>query len=89
MLFDLGNLCTFYTVTKATSNAGIAGEWLGRSVIEAGQLLEVKMKDATMTETKLVIELSRHTILLKNRDIYIVPTADISQFHEVALPSQF
>jgi hypothetical protein len=70
-------------------SAGSAGEWFGRSVIEAGQPLEVKMKDAAMTETKLVIELSRHTILLKNRDIYIVPTADITQFHEVAGPALF
>jgi hypothetical protein len=69
--------------------AGAVGQWLGRSVLEVGQPLEVKIKDAAMTETKLIIELSRHTILLKNRDIYVVPTADITQFHEVAAPYQF
>jgi hypothetical protein len=69
--------------------AAAAGQWLGRSILEVGQPLDIKMKDAAMTETKLIIELSRHTILLKNRDIYVVPTADITQFHEVAAPSQF
>jgi len=69
--------------------SGATGNWLGHSVLEVGQPLEIKIKDATMTDTKLIIELSRHAILLKNRDIYIVPTADITQFHEVAGPGQF
>lgn len=69
--------------------AGGAGEWLGRSALEVGRPLDVKVKETTMSGVKLIVELSRHTVLLRDHDIFIVPTGDITQIHEVAPASQF
>lgn len=66
------------------SSAGGLGQWLGYSVLESGELQDIKIKDTTLNGVKLIIVMSRHTIFLKDRDIYVVPTADISQFHSVA-----
>jgi hypothetical protein len=33
---------------------------------------------------KLIIIMSRNTVLMKGKDILIVPTADIAQFHQIA-----
>jgi hypothetical protein len=33
---------------------------------------------------KLIIVMSRNTIVMKDKDIYVLPTADIVQFHEMA-----
>lgn len=68
--------------------AGATGQWLGHSVLEVGRPIEVKVKDTTLNDVKVIVELSRHTILLKGHDIYIVPTTDITQFHEIAAPYQ-
>ena len=42
-----------------------------------------------MSGMKIVIVMSRYTVLLKDHDLYVVPTADIVQFHSVAFPWQF
>lgn len=68
--------------------AGGLGKWLGYSVLETETSQDVKIKDAAMSGVKVVIILSRHTVLLKDHDFYVVPTGDISQFHRVALPWQ-
>jgi hypothetical protein len=56
------------------------GQWLGYSVLESGKLLDIKVKDSTMSGMKLIIVLSRYTILLKGGDTFVVPTADIGEF---------
>jgi hypothetical protein len=39
------------------------------------------VKDQTMlSDTKLVIVMSRNTVLLKDKVLYVVPTADITKF---------
>jgi hypothetical protein len=69
--------------------AGATGNWLGHSILEVGRPIDIKVKETTLNGVKLIVELSRHTILLKEHDIYIVPTADIAQIHSVAAPYQF
>lgn len=64
------------------------GQWLGYSVLESGKLLDVKIKDTTMNGVKLIIVMARHTIILKDRETFVVPTADISQFHGTARPGE-
>lgn len=61
------------------------GQWLGYSVLESGTLLDVNTKNGTMTHVKLIIVMSRDTILLKDKNILVVPTGDIAQFQS-ALP---
>lgn len=42
--------------------------------------LDVKIKDGTISGAKLIIVMARHTILLKDGDTIVVPTADIGEF---------
>jgi hypothetical protein len=65
------------------------GQWLGYSVLETNKLMDIKITDSMVTGARIVIVMSRHTIFLKDREIYIVPTADIQQFHRTAGPSEF
>jgi hypothetical protein len=62
------------------------GQYLGRAVLETNNTADIKTKDATMGGVKVVIVMSRHTVLLKEKEIFIVPTADITQFHGAAPP---
>jgi MFS family permease len=66
------------------SGAGALGQWLGYSVLEAGEIHDIKTKRGTLDGQKLVIVMSRHTVLMKDRDISVLPTADILQFHTTA-----
>lgn len=66
------------------SGAGALGQWLGYSVLETGELHDIKTKGGTLDGEKLIIVMSRHTVLMKGRDISVVPTADILQFHTTA-----
>jgi hypothetical protein len=63
------------------SNAAAMGWWLGYSVLEVGTAQEIKLKDGSFGATKVIIVMSRHTILLKDNDIFVVPTGDVLQFH--------
>jgi hypothetical protein len=64
-------------ITTATA----FGQWLGNSVIETSQFdQDIFLKDGTIKAAKLVIVLSRHTVLLKDRMLYVVPTSDITKF---------
>lgn len=61
--------------------AGSLGRWLGKSVEETSNFnQDVYFKDQSLTNVKLVIVMSRHTVLLKDKVLYVVPTADISKF---------
>lgn len=84
---------TFPTLVQFTflmililSGAGGLGQWLGYSVLETEKPLDVQVKDTAMTGIKIVIVMSRHTVLLKDHDLFVVPTSDISQIHSVGLP---
>jgi hypothetical protein len=58
-----------------------SGRWLGDSVIEDSQFdQDVSLKNETLQGVKVIIVLSRHTVLLKDRTVYVVPTADITKF---------
>lgn len=57
------------------------GGWLAYSVLEtSGYDKDVILKDGTLSGVKLIIVMSRHTILQKDKIIYVVPTADVAQF---------
>jgi hypothetical protein len=61
--------------------AGALGRWLGESVEETSYFnQDVHFKEQTLKDTKLVIVMSRHSVLLKDRILYVLPTADISRF---------
>lgn len=69
--------------------AGGLGKWLGYSVLETETPQEIRIKNATMNGMKVIIVLSRHTVLLKDHDLYVVPTGDISEFHRIEPTWQF
>ncbi len=57
------------------------GKWLAYSVSETSEFdQDVTLKNETLNDTKLILVMSRHTILMKDNVIYVVPTADIVQF---------
>ncbi|TQF27645.1 hypothetical protein UNPF46_30510 [Bradyrhizobium sp. UNPF46] len=56
------------------------GQWLGYSVQESAKGQEITLKDKTLSDVKVVLVMSRHTILLKDGMLYVVPTADITSF---------
>jgi len=61
--------------------AGAFGQWLGYSVLEVARVTDVKTKSGELSGVKVVMVLSRHTILLKDKDIYVVRTDEILEFH--------
>lgn len=57
------------------------GQWLGYAVLENTEFDQnVYVKDTTFNDTKLVIVMSRFTVLPKDRLLYVVPTSNISKF---------
>jgi hypothetical protein len=57
------------------------GRWLGESVEETSDFnQDVYFKDQTLNNVKLVIVMSRHTVLLKDKVLYVVLTGDITKF---------
>ena len=60
---------------------GMCGQWVAYSVLETSQFDQnVRGKDWTLDTAKVVIVMSRFTVLLKDQILYVVPTADILQF---------
>jgi len=45
---------------------------------------DVYVKEQQLSNTKLIIVMSRHTVLLKEDVLYVVPTADITKFQTAA-----
>ena len=67
-----------------TTGAGSLGRWLGESVKETSDFnQDIYVKDQTLNNVKLVIVMSRHTVLLKDGVLYVVPTGDITKFRTV------
>lgn len=61
--------------------AGTLGRWLGETVQETSDFnQDVYIKDQTLNGVKVVIVMSRHTVLLKDKVLYVVPTGDITKF---------
>jgi len=71
---------TFFSILLISTAAAL-GQWLGYSVLEAGKPQDITLKSGTLNGVKLLIVMSRHTLLLKDKDIFVVPTDDILQFH--------
>jgi hypothetical protein len=57
------------------------GQWVALTIVESPEVAQdVKTKDQTFAGVKVVIVLSRHTVLLKDDNLSVIPTADITQF---------
>jgi uncharacterized membrane protein YedE/YeeE len=70
-----------FTVLLLITIAASLGRWLGESVEETATFnQDVYFKDQTLNNMKLVIVMSRHTVLLKDGVLYVVPTGDITKF---------
>jgi hypothetical protein len=70
-------LVFFFTLSMAI----FCGQWLGSTVKETPTFnQDVYVKDQTLNDVKLVIMMSRHTVLFKDGVLYVVPTADITKF---------
>ena len=70
-------LVFFFSLTMAI----FCGQWLGTTVKETSTFnQDVYVKDQTLNDVKLVIMMSRHTVLSKDGVLYVVPTADITKF---------
>jgi hypothetical protein len=71
---------TFMLLLLVTTAAGL-GRWLGESVQETANFnQDVYLKDQLLNNVKLVIVMSRHTVLLKDGVLYVMPTGDITKF---------
>jgi hypothetical protein len=82
--FFLVLLMGFATVSLGqlviTSVGSPQPERLGYSVLESAKAQEITLKDKTLSDMKVIIVMARHTILSRDKSIFIVPTADIAQF---------
>jgi hypothetical protein len=57
------------------------GQWVALTVAESPEITQdVVTKDQTFSDVKVVIVMSRHTVLLKDDNLLVIPTADITQF---------
>jgi hypothetical protein len=73
-----------FLVLALIGEVAIIGQWLGESVEETADFnQDVALKDQTLTNAKLVIVMSRHTVLSKDGVLYVVPTSDITRFRTV------
>jgi hypothetical protein len=72
--------CMFMLLLLVTTAAGL-GRWLGESAQEAANFnQDVYLKNQLLNNVKLVIVMSRHTVLLKDGVLYVMPTGDITRF---------
>jgi hypothetical protein len=71
---------TFWLILSLGFATVSLGQWLGYSVQESAKKQEITLKDKTLSDMKVVLVMSRHTILLKDDMLYVVPTADIASF---------
>lgn len=78
-------LQTMSMLLLLVAGAGGFGTWLGYSVKETASFNQnVSIKDQSLNDMKIVIVMSRHTVLLKDHALYVIPTADISRFQTVS-----
>lgn len=70
-----------YVVVVIITCAASISQWLAYSISETSEFdQDVVLKSETITDAKVIIVLSRFTILLKDKMLHVVPTADITQF---------
>jgi hypothetical protein len=70
----------FFLILALCFSTVSLGQWLGYSVQESAKGQEITLKDKTLSDMKVVLVMSRHTILLKDDMLYVLPTADIASF---------
>ena len=66
---------------------GSIARWLGNAVLDTSEFnqdIAMKDKDPALTNVKLIIVMSRHTVLAKDYVLYVVPTSDITKFESAA-----
>jgi hypothetical protein len=72
---------TFLTIFVFTSAASF-GQWLAYSVLETSDFdQDVTLKNDTLTKAKVIVVMSRHTILTRDGVIYVIPD---SRYFEVS-----
>jgi hypothetical protein len=71
---------TFFLILALGIATVSLGQWLGYSLQESAKGQEITLKDKTLSDMKVVLVMSRHTILLKDDVLYVLPTADIAGF---------
>jgi hypothetical protein len=60
---------------------GMCGQWVAYSVLESSEFEQnVRGKEWALDAAKVVIVMSRFTVLLKDQMLYVMPTADILEF---------
>jgi hypothetical protein len=65
----------------AITATGSFGNWVALTVVESPEIAQdVVTKEQTFAGVKVVIVMSRHTVLLKDDSLLVIPTADITQF---------
>jgi len=70
-----------YAMVVVITSTVCFGQWLAYSVSETSEFdQDVQFKNGTLTDAKLVIVMTRHTIFQKDSVLYAIPTADIEQF---------
>jgi hypothetical protein len=73
------------TGTSGAGNAIVAttsfGNWVALTVAESPEIAQdVVTKDQTFSGVKVIIVMSRYAVLLKDENLLVIPTADITQF---------
>lgn len=70
-----------YTMVVIITCTACIAQWLAYSISETSEFdQDVILKSETITDAKVIIVLSRFTILLKDKMLHVVPTADITKF---------
>jgi hypothetical protein len=69
-----------WTMISLLFGAYTVGMWLGYSVLETTDYdHDVYLKNQTLNRVKIILVMSHHTILYKDKAVYVFPTADVSQ----------
>ena len=72
---------SFGILFGAITATAALGNWVALTVAESSEIAQdVVTKDETHSGVRVVIVMSRHTVLLKDGNLLVVPTADITQF---------
>jgi hypothetical protein len=65
----------------AITAMGSFGNWVALTVVESPEIAQdVVTKDQTFTSVKVIIVMSRHTVLLKDDNLLVIQTGDITEF---------
>jgi hypothetical protein len=76
-----------YAMVVIITSTVCFGQWLAYSVSGTSVFdQDVTLKSETLNDVKVILVMSRNTILLKGKVIYVVPTADINKFQTASKP---